>query len=272
MNPLEMLSNKITLKKTIKYLNNKKVVGLPTETVYGLGGNAYSKNAIKKIYQIKGRPKFNPLIIHYYNLKDASQIVKLCEINNSKLFVNYFRRVEPGFLEVHSLINSSKFVKPFQGICYYSKGLFNTASHFINLFQFLFGEINGINILKKTDNILDPSPNFELEFSDGNIIFLANQNKSVFLNNIEIFMENVKLTFENGGRRIFWNEFIEDQKFPKYKIIDNQSLKINNDFNRIQYHFVEQINLEINNKFNTLCTGKQALETQKVLEEIKNKL
>ena len=53
--------------KTIKYLNNKKVVGLPTETVYGLGGNAYSKNAIKKIYQIKGRPRFNPLIVHYLN-------------------------------------------------------------------------------------------------------------------------------------------------------------------------------------------------------------
>ena len=41
--------NKKTLKKTINCLNNSNVVGLPTETVYGLGGNAYDKKSIKKI-------------------------------------------------------------------------------------------------------------------------------------------------------------------------------------------------------------------------------
>ena len=40
--------NKKILKKTIKNLNIGKVVGLPTETVYGLGGNAYSKKFVKK--------------------------------------------------------------------------------------------------------------------------------------------------------------------------------------------------------------------------------
>ena len=85
-------------------------------------------------------------------------------------------------------------------------------------------------------------------------------------------MQNGKLNFENGGRRIYWNEFIQDEKFLSYKIMGNKSIKIANDFDRIQHHFVEQLNLAINNKLNTLCTGKQALETQKVLEEIKNKL
>ena len=84
-------NNKITLKKTIKYLNNKKVVGLPTETVYGLGGNAYSKNAIKKIYRIKGRPRFNPLIVHYYNLKDATNDIVL-----NKNFIKLYKKLCPG--------------------------------------------------------------------------------------------------------------------------------------------------------------------------------
>ena len=67
--------NKKILSKTIKSLKNGGVVGLPTETVYGLGGNAYSKRAVEKIFKLKGRPRFNPLIVHYHNIKDAEQDV-----------------------------------------------------------------------------------------------------------------------------------------------------------------------------------------------------
>ncbi len=71
--------NKKILKKSIKNLNNGNIVGLPTETVYGLGGNAYSKKSILKIYKLKRRPKSNPLIVHYLNLKDASKDIILNE-------------------------------------------------------------------------------------------------------------------------------------------------------------------------------------------------
>ena len=69
--------NKKILKKTIKNLNNGNIVGLPTETVYGLGGNAYKKSPIEKIFKLKGRPKSNPLIIHYYKFKNASKDVEI---------------------------------------------------------------------------------------------------------------------------------------------------------------------------------------------------
>ena len=49
--------SKKTLKKAIDYLNKANVVGLPTETVYGLGGNAYSEKSINKIYRLKDIPK-----------------------------------------------------------------------------------------------------------------------------------------------------------------------------------------------------------------------
>jgi L-threonylcarbamoyladenylate synthase len=71
--------NKKILRKSIKNLNNGNIVGLPTETVYGLGGNAYSKKSILKIYKLKRRPKSNPLIVHYLNLKDASKDIVLNE-------------------------------------------------------------------------------------------------------------------------------------------------------------------------------------------------
>ena len=83
--------NKNILKKTIKNLNNGNIVGLPTETVYGLGGNAYSKKSIEKIYKLKERPRSNPLIIHYLNLKDASK-----DIVVNERFKKLYARFCPG--------------------------------------------------------------------------------------------------------------------------------------------------------------------------------
>ena len=52
----------IDIKKAQRILENGDLVIFPTETVYGLGGNATDENAIKKIYKIKNRPSNNPLI------------------------------------------------------------------------------------------------------------------------------------------------------------------------------------------------------------------
>lgn len=51
------------------------LVALPTETVYGLGANGLDPDAVKKIFEAKGRPQDNPLILH---ISDAAQIEQLC--------------------------------------------------------------------------------------------------------------------------------------------------------------------------------------------------
>jgi len=83
--------NKKILKKTIKNLSIGKVIGLPTETVYGIGGNAYSKKSIQKIFKLKGRPKTNPLIIHYYNVNYATDDVVF-----NKYFKKLYKKFCPG--------------------------------------------------------------------------------------------------------------------------------------------------------------------------------
>ena len=83
--------NKKTLKKTIKYLIHNNIVGLPTETVYGLAGNAYSIRAVRKIFRLKSRPKRNPLIVHYRNMEIAEKDV----IFNENFFKLY-RKLCPG--------------------------------------------------------------------------------------------------------------------------------------------------------------------------------
>ena len=51
------------------------VVAIPTETVYGLGGDALNDEAVKKIFEIKGRPNDNPLIAHVHPDFDLSAII-----------------------------------------------------------------------------------------------------------------------------------------------------------------------------------------------------
>ena len=72
--------NLYNLKKAKKIIENNAVIGLPTETVYGLAGNAYSNESIKKIFSLKRRPVINPVIIHFRDLKDLKNDVVL---NNS---------------------------------------------------------------------------------------------------------------------------------------------------------------------------------------------
>lgn len=52
------------------------IVGMPTETVYGLACNALDENAISKIFRVKGRPQDNPLIIHVASFEQVSPLVK----------------------------------------------------------------------------------------------------------------------------------------------------------------------------------------------------
>ena len=54
---------------------NGEVVGFPTETVYGLGGIAYKDEAVTKIFEAKGRPQDNPLIVHVHSEYDVDKLV-----------------------------------------------------------------------------------------------------------------------------------------------------------------------------------------------------
>lgn len=56
-----------------------KLVAFPTETVYGLGGDATNDKAIAAIYAAKGRPQFNPLIVHIATKAEALELVHWCE-------------------------------------------------------------------------------------------------------------------------------------------------------------------------------------------------
>lgn len=64
------------LRQAGEVLRRGGLVAFPTETVYGLGGDALNKESSGKIYAAKGRPSDNPLIVHIYRLEDIDLIVE----------------------------------------------------------------------------------------------------------------------------------------------------------------------------------------------------
>ena len=80
--------NLTNMKSAKKNIENNNVIGVPTETVYGLAGNAYSNKAVKKIFKLKKRPTFNPIIIHFKNSDD---------LKNDVIINNAFKKLYKAF-------------------------------------------------------------------------------------------------------------------------------------------------------------------------------
>ena len=73
------------VKRAAELLRAGEVVGLPTETVYGLAANASDARAVAKIFEIKGRPAYNPIIVHVADLEMARRCVTDWPLRAEKL-------------------------------------------------------------------------------------------------------------------------------------------------------------------------------------------
>lgn len=80
------------IQKAVQLLTENEVIGLPTETVYGLAANALNEDAVLKIFEIKNRPKFDPLILHTSSVNKIEEFVT--EIPD--LAYQLFEKFSPG--------------------------------------------------------------------------------------------------------------------------------------------------------------------------------
>jgi len=71
-------------------LEQGELVAIPTETVYGLAGNALDSNAVLKIFKVKDRPQFDPLIVHVANLQHAKELVEFLPEKAEKLATKFW--------------------------------------------------------------------------------------------------------------------------------------------------------------------------------------
>ncbi|TGM60690.1 Gfo/Idh/MocA family protein [Leptospira vanthielii] len=209
-----------------------------------------------------------------YNLEDAKKIVEICANRNIRLYVNYHRRSDPGVKNVAELFEKIDASEKFKGVCWYSKGIYNNGSHFIDLLTFWLGQLEKFEIIEKGRvwQDIDPEPDVFFYFKRGMIVFLAAREENFSHYTVEIINSQGRLRYDGGGKEIFWQSKVSDPVIPDYTVLDNQAEKISNQMNFAQYNVLEQLRLDMENKKASICNGADALNLLNILNELKIKL
>jgi len=205
-----------------------------------------------------------------YDIQRASQIVLSCYNLGIKLYVHYMRRSDCGVLEIKRRIQNHQILVPVKGVAWYSKGILNNGSHFLNLLQYWLGPVTDLRLIKQGrlwDNF-DPEPDVQVDFALGNVIFLAAREENYSHSVVELVAPNGRLRYEQGGALIQWQAAMTDPIWDGYQTLSPTSESIGCDLNRSQWHFCEQLSKDLRGKSAEICSGEEALETLKVLQKI----
>lgn len=96
--------NSAVIRQAAYFIKTGEVVAFPTETVYGLGANGLNPAAVAKIYEAKGRPSDNPLILHIADKKDIEPLAAGLNANARALMEHFW----PGPLTM--IVNKSEII------------------------------------------------------------------------------------------------------------------------------------------------------------------
>ncbi len=209
-----------------------------------------------------------------YSLEEARELVELSEREKVPVLVNYMRRTEPGAREVGSLLASGAIGSLQKGMVLYSKGLYNNASHFIDLLGNWLGEIEVKQVLNQGRAFPrnDLEPDFVLSCSGVDFSFLALKEECFSVAEVHCFGEAGKISYLEGGSRIELRKTREDPSFPVYRILDEQPVLVKNDMGRYQFYVVDELAKFLDGKVAKLSSGlKDAFLTLKVVDGIRKR-
>ena len=208
-----------------------------------------------------------------YDLTEAREIVSMCERASCDLYVNYVRRADLAVQEIRRRIDDGDILTPVKGIAWYSKGLFNNGSHFIDLLRVWLGEIQSFQIVQK-GRILneDPEPDVLIDFAKGQVYFMAAKEENFSHYTIELVSPNGRLHYDRGGTCVTWQAAVVSNIEAGYTKLDANKQEIKTGMDRIQWHVAEQMINVLRGKPTTLCTGHNALSTMENLSEVRSAL
>lgn len=207
-----------------------------------------------------------------YDLAEATEMVEFAARAGVRLYTNYMRRCDRAVIEVKRRLMHGEIAGPIKGVCWYSKGLFNNGSHFVNLLQFWLGEVSGFEIIDQGRlwSGHDPEPDLKVRFESGEIHFHAASEENFSYHSVELVAANGRLRYESGNMK--WQPAVSDPNNIGYVVLDPVCEVIESDGPRLQCFVADQMARDLAGEAASICTGAQGLSTIHILSQIRQKL
>lgn len=201
---------------------------------------------------------------------EADRMINIAQKSQCALLVNYMRRFEPGVLALKSQIQKQEFGEIYKGVVWYSKGLRNNGSHYVDLLRFALGECRAIEVIakgRKWDGH-DPEPDVRLRFGGADVDFLALREESFSVADMELVGTGGRIYYHDSGANIYTRKPVVDPVYPGYTTLSPQTQTIPNDLNRYQWHTCDHLYRHLTQSETLNSSGQTALETLRVIENI----
>lgn len=208
------------------------------------------------------------------SLAESQEIARLCSEAGVPLYVNYMRRCEPAVQRIQKAITSGEMGDFYKAVCWYSGGIANNASHFIDLMQFWFGEIRQAEVLAPPRQAgADPDFDFRLAFEQGlSCYFLAGSEADFGSKEIELLGTQGVLRYLRGGFDVFFHPKLAHEKFANYTAYGIQGEVIQNDYPHFMQHVYQQLHEAFSSDSDFPSTIKTAFRTREVIGLLLNQL
>jgi len=209
------------------------------------------------------------------NRSDYLRILDLCDKNNIRLAVNYIRRWNLAVSKLRELFKKGFFGRIETIHCYYTKGLFNNASHSIDLLQYWFGKQRNVKVIscKKSVKKGDLDVSFVLYYEDFEAVFQCGNANDYRIFEIDILSEEGRIQYKDEKVRFY--KRIKDNMYKNCNRLDNKFCDIKNDMEKYQYNVIngiyevlkygKRINSDGNSAGDTLIT---CLEVKKLCKNL----
>ncbi len=202
---------------------------------------------------------------------DGEEMIAGCKAKSCLLGVNYIRRFEPGTLEMKKRIAGGSFGVLRKGTVWYTKGLYNNASHFIDLLIFIFGMPVSRRVLRNNRfwQGVDPEPDFVLTWDGGaDIHFIALPAENYSLTEMTLAFDRGMVRYQGGGADLAVYAAGPDPVFSGYTVLDSKGEKIPTDFQHYQRHATAAFYQALTGGFPMASSAASALETLKIVEAV----
>tara|TARA_B100001093_G_scaffold78881_1_gene70131 strand:- start:8012 stop:8977 length:966 start_codon:yes stop_codon:yes gene_type:complete len=207
------------------------------------------------------------------NLLQAQRMIDLSKKEGTNIVVNYIRRFEPGTIEFLDSIRNGEIGDIEKGVIWYSKGLVNNGSHYIDLLNSLWGEPDRIRVLDYVRELSkqDFEVDLALHYGEKTIYMMAAQEENFSYHKMELVGTQGCAFYNQGGREIYIQRVSNDPLFSGYRILGSRS-EITSYFLKYQSKVLDNIIAFIAGTEKLRSTGESALGALKVLNHIKIEL